>query len=48
MSPPLSGVIHGIGTLERNDFSSTRHPTPGYCWSMIFFEDRFPLFGIML
>ena len=34
--------------LERDDFSSNRHPAPAYCWSMIFSENRFPLFGIML
>jgi hypothetical protein len=36
------------GALERDDFSSNRHPAPAYCWSMIFSENRFPLFGIML
>jgi hypothetical protein len=35
-------------TLERDDFSSNRHPTLAYCWSMIFSENRHPLFGIML
>ena len=34
--------------LERDDFSSNRHPAPAYCWSMIFSEHRYPLFGIML
>ena len=34
--------------LERDDFSSNRHPALGYCWSMIFSENRYPLFGIML
>jgi hypothetical protein len=33
---------------ERNDFSSNRHPAPAYSWSMIFSENRYPLFGIML
>src|SRR5215211_8034139 len=41
--------------LER-DFSSNRHPALGYCWSMIFSENRYPaqiksgpsFFGIML
>jgi len=37
-----------ITTLERDDFSSNRHPAPAYCWSMIFSENPFPLFGIML
>jgi hypothetical protein len=34
--------------LERDDFSSKRHTAPAYCGSMIFSENRFPLFGIML
>src|SRR5215211_125858 len=34
--------------VERDDFSSIRHPALGYCWSMIFSENRYPLFGIML
>ena len=34
--------------LERDDFPSNRHPALGYCWSMIFSENRHPLFGIML
>jgi hypothetical protein len=36
------------GGLERNDFSSNRHPALAFCWSMIFSENRYPLFGIML
>ena len=35
-------------TLERDDFSSNRHLALAYCLSMIFSENRFPLFGIML
>jgi len=35
------------GALEQDDFSSNRHPAPVYCWSMIFSENRYPLFGIM-
>jgi hypothetical protein len=35
-------------SLERDHYSSNRHPAPAYCWSMIFFENRRPLFGIML
>jgi hypothetical protein len=35
-------------TLERDDFSPNRHPALAYWWSVIFSEDRFPLFGIML
>jgi len=34
--------------LERDDFSFARHPALAYCWSMIFSENRCPLFGIML
>src|SRR5580704_720069 len=35
-------------TLERDDFSSNRHPALALWWSMIFSENRYPLFGIML
>jgi hypothetical protein len=41
------GVTVAFG-LERDDFSSNRHPALAYCWSMIFSENRYPLFGIML
>ena len=36
--------------LKRDDFSSNRHRalTSTSCWSMIFSENRYPLFGIML
>src|SRR6202008_4078738 len=42
--------------LERDDFSSNRHPALAYWWSMIFSENRYPpriksgagFFGIML
>jgi hypothetical protein len=34
--------------LKRDDFSSNRHPALAYWWSMIFSENRYPLFGIML
>jgi len=37
-----------IGGIERDDFSSNRHSALAYWWSMIFSENRFPLFGIML
>jgi hypothetical protein len=37
-----------LRTLERDDFSSSRHPALACRWSMIFSENRFPLFGIML
>jgi hypothetical protein len=35
-------------SLERDDFSSNRHPALSYSWSMIFSENRYPVFGIML
>src|SRR5262245_32323405 len=38
----------GWALLERDDFSSNRHPALAFCWSMIFSENRCPLFGIML
>src|SRR6266853_1937291 len=31
--------------LERDDFSSNRHPTLACCWSMIFSENRFHFSG---
>ena len=34
--------------LERDDFSSSRHPALPLCLSMIFSKNRQPLFGIML
>ena len=34
--------------LERDDFSSSRHPALSLCFRMILSENRFPLFGIML
>src|SRR5262249_1264077 len=34
--------------LERDDFSSNRHPALAFWWSIIFSENRYPLFGIML
>ena len=33
--------------LERDDFSSNRHRALSFCLSMIFSENRFPLFRIM-
>ena len=36
------------GVPKQDDFSSNRHPALGYRWSMIFSENRCPLFGIML
>ena len=34
--------------LERDDVSSNRHPALSFCLSMIFSENRYPLFRIML
>jgi hypothetical protein len=44
------GSIAGIigCALERDDFSSNRHPALAFCLSMIFSESRIPLFRIML
>jgi hypothetical protein len=37
------------GAVQKRDgFSSNRHPALGYFWSMMFSENRYPLFGIML
>jgi hypothetical protein len=36
------------GPLERDDFSSKRHLALSFCLSMIFSENRYPLFRIML
>src|ERR1051325_10135557 len=38
----------GRTRLKRDGFSSNRHPASGYCRSMMFSENRYPLFGIML
>ena len=43
-----SGKCCKTPLLERDDFSSNRHPALLYWWSMIFSENRYPLFGIML
>jgi hypothetical protein len=34
--------------LKRDDFSSNRHHALAHCSSMIFSENRYTLFGIML
>jgi putative endonuclease len=34
--------------LKRDGFSSNRHPALSYFWSMMFSENRCPLFGHML
>jgi hypothetical protein len=43
--PPLS---RAFCALKRDDFSSNRHLALGLWWSMIFSENRYTLFGIML
>src|SRR5260370_15974200 len=40
--------LFAIPRLERDDFSLNCHPALAYCLSMIFSENRYPLFGIML
>jgi hypothetical protein len=37
-----------VDWLEQGDFSSIRHPALSFCLSMIFSENRPPLFRIML
>jgi len=45
----MAAAAHGSNrTLKRDGFSSKRHPALAYCWSMMFSENRYPLFGIML
>jgi hypothetical protein len=39
---------HREADLERDGFSSSRHPALSFCSSMIFSENRCPLFRIML
>src|SRR6516164_9554362 len=41
-------ISFSLAVLERDDLSSIRHPALRYWWSMIFSENRYPLFGIML
>jgi hypothetical protein len=38
----------GASILERDDFSSNRRPTLAFCLRMIFSENWYPLFRIML
>jgi uncharacterized membrane protein YhaH (DUF805 family) len=47
----LGGAMTDAGActgLERDDFSSNRLPALSFCLSMIFSENRYPLFRIML
>jgi hypothetical protein len=41
-------IAAALASLERDEFSSNRHPALALCLSMIFSENRYPLFGIML
>jgi hypothetical protein len=46
--PGVAGPPRRQAALERDDFSSNRHPAPAHWWSMTFSENRCPLFGITL
>jgi hypothetical protein len=46
--PPPAGRTRRYRDPERDDFSSNRHHVPASRLSMIFSENRRPLFGIML
>jgi hypothetical protein len=46
--PSRPRPISPIAILERDDFSSNRHLALSVCLSMIFSENRYPLFRIML
>jgi hypothetical protein len=37
-----------IRDLKRDELWLDRHPAPAFCLSMVFSENRFPLFRIML
>jgi hypothetical protein len=45
-----NGKPHGnhAQILERDNFSSRRHPAPAFWWSMTLSEDRYPPLEIML
>jgi len=45
-TPANDGFFSSL--LERDDFSSNRHHALAYWWSIIFSENRYPLFKIML
>ena len=45
---PTAEWLEPSARLEQDDLSSNRHPALVYCLSMIFSENRFPLFRIML
>jgi len=39
--------IDAMALLKRNEICMNRHPALGWCWRMIFSENRFALFPIM-
>jgi hypothetical protein len=43
-----ASVLLLTASLEQDGFSSNRHLALSFCLSMIFSENRFPLFRIML
>ena len=45
---PKFGMGRSEASPEQDDFSSNRHPALSFCLSMIFSENRCPLFRIML
>src|SRR6267143_5235025 len=45
---PAIALRERNSALERDDSSSNRHPALSFCLSMIFSENRCPLFRIML
>ena len=47
-TPQVSRHIFLDSAIERDDFSSNRHPALSFCLSMIFSENWYPLFRIML
>jgi hypothetical protein len=46
--PPSSTHAESQQALERDGFRSNRHHALDLWWSMIFSENRYPLFRIML
>jgi hypothetical protein len=46
-SPAGAGLKSRHTLLKRDAFYSNRHHALAFCLSMIFFENRYPLFGIM-
>jgi hypothetical protein len=44
----VNAILSTRNLLKRDDFKLNRHHALDSCLSMIFSENRFPLFGIML